>query len=233
MAKAVRPGAVKTRLIADGLTPDAAAGVHEAMLSCVVARLDRLLPRSWSRVLAVGDPDWVGMDAPADAEASLRVEADRVGAAPDRWRVMPQGTGGLGDRLERIGVALGDRPVAFFGVDSPDVPAEALERLFAWLGNASESARLGIALGPTDDGGYWTLAAHRPRPAVLRGVDWGSERVYAQTLERAAAAGLAVTALHRWYDVDDVRDLAGLRSRLERASEPELLVLGNRLAELA
>ncbi|MHC4421673.1 MAG: DUF2064 domain-containing protein, partial [Planctomycetota bacterium] len=87
-----------------------------------------------------------------------------------------------------------------------------------------------LALGPTDDGGYWTLAARKHQAAVLTGIDWGGATVYDQTLRRAAEAGLAVRALPMWHDVDRPRDVDALRRRLGRQPEGRDLALGQ-LAE--
>jgi glycosyltransferase A (GT-A) superfamily protein (DUF2064 family) len=65
--------------------------------------------------------------------------------------------------------------------------------------------------------------------ALLRGIDWGSERVLAQTHERAAAAGLRLAELGAWHDVDDAADLAALRRRLRSAEEAALTELRDEL----
>ena len=49
---------------------------------------------------------------------------------------------------------------------------------------------------------------------VLTHIDWGSEGVYDQTLQRAVAAGLVVRTLPVWHDVDRPEDLDALRVRL-------------------
>ncbi|MEM9253172.1 MAG: DUF2064 domain-containing protein [Planctomycetota bacterium] len=202
MAKAGEPGRVKTRLI-PAIGAEAAAAVHRAMLACVLRRL----ADGWAgpRVLAVaGDPA-------------------RLGAEAAGWRVVDQGDGDLGDRLERVwrGPAVGGGAVAFFGVDSPDAPAAAWRAIDRVLAGAREGVGDGAeaAVGPVADGGYWTLAARSADrgAALLRGIDWGSERVLGQTRAAAAGAGLRLAELDAWHDVDDADDLAALRRRLADA----------------
>lgn len=217
MAKAGVPGRAKTRLI-PAIGPEAAAAVHHAMLMCVVRRLERW----WAgpRVLAMTGEGW------ERAAAGL--------AGGGGWAVVDQGDGDLGARLERVwrGEAVGGGAVAFFGVDSPDVPAEALEAMPGALDGAD------AAVGPVGDGGYWTLiAAGAERgAALLEGIDWGSERVHRQTHDRAAAAGLRCVDLPAWHDVDDIADLTAMRRRLIAATEPALVELraglDNRLGPL-
>ena len=192
MAKRPERGRVKTRL-AEG----ARFGENEvvelawAMLRCTATRLQA----RGHLVLAV-TPD-----------GSARVTAARLGIADAT--LLDQGPGGLGERMARVWLQVAeDRPVAFFGADSPDVPTESLDRIGLALDDAD------IACGPTLDGGYWTLAAGAYRPAVLDGIDWGSAGVYDQTRSRAVEAGLSFQPLPPWPDVDRPDDVEALRERL-------------------
>ena len=64
------------------------------------------------------------------------------------------------------------------------------------------------------------LGLLRPVEAVFRGMDWSTEAVHRQTLERAEAAGLPVQEGDSRYDVDESEDLARLRE--EVAERPYL-----------
>jgi rSAM/selenodomain-associated transferase 1 len=195
MAKRPEAGQVKTRLTAAGAwSPRVAAELAEAMLRCIARRLEAA---STEMVLAV---------SPAGCGEQL---AATLGLGP--VRLLDQGGGDLGQRLDRVWKAVGtDRPVAFFGSDSPDVPDSALDDIPAAL------AECDVAVGPTDDGGYWTLAAREHQPRVLSAIDWGEATVYDQTRRRAADAGLVVRALPMWHDVDRPEDVEALRRRLQQ-----------------
>jgi hypothetical protein len=136
---------------------------------------------------------------------------------------LEQGTGTLGQRMDRLWEARGGGPIVFLGSDSPDAPAEALASVSTRL------ARHEVLLGPVDDGGYWTLAARRHAPTLLADIDWGTDRVYHQSLAAAEAAGLRAAPLAPWHDVDSPEDLERLRHRLARATEPSLIRLRHRL----
>jgi len=73
-----------------------------------------------------------------------------------------------------------------------------------------------VVLGPAQDGGYGLIGARRPVPELFRGIAWGSDAVLAQTLARAAVAGLDVAQLPQIWDVDtalDWRRYLALRQR--------------------
>ena len=66
-----------------------------------------------------------------------------------------------------------------------------------------------------DDGGY--SGATMERPALKRlfeDIDWSTERVFTQTLERARELTLRVDVLPEFYDIDDARALRRLCSEL-------------------
>lgn len=129
--------------------------------------------------------------------------------------LVPQPRASFGTRLRgalEAGLARGYR-VIVVGMDSPTLPRSVLRAAFARL-DAHD-----CVVGPATDGGYYLIGARGPLPASLfRGMPWSTSRVAAETIRRAAAAGLEVAVLPSWYDVDDgaglrrlLRDGAGLR----------------------
>ena len=197
MAKDPARVGVKSRLTTGGWTAAEAGQVAEVMLRCIAQRLREAA----SRVVLAVTPDGAGPGL-----------ADRLGLDPDD--VVDQGPGDLGSRLDRVWRVAGtDDPVAFFGGDSPDVPSSLLAAIPSTLEVCD------VAVGPTGDGGYWTLAARTHTPAVLKGIDWGSAHVYDQTRLKAAGAGLVVGTLPPWHDVDHPGDVDALRERLRQLQE--------------
>lgn len=117
-------------------------------------------------------------------------------------------------------------PIVFFGVDSPDAPAGLLAALPGKLDAAD------VVLGRSSDGGYWTLGARRFAPAVLRGIDWGTSKVYHQSVAAARRAGLTVADAGDFHDVDEPADLDHLLARLQSATEPPLVQLREQLRRI-
>lgn len=209
MAKAPHPGLAKRRLAASGLGDESAARIADVMLRCTVERLSR-----HGHVIVACTPD---ATAPALA-ALLTLPAGRV---------VPQGAGDLGARILRVWQRdVGGGPAAFFGCDAPDIPHAHIEAIARALEGDD------LAMGPTTDGGYWTLAGRAPAAAALEDMPWGTGSMACLTRRRASDAGLTVAELPLWYDVDDVADLQALHVRLAAAhDDPALERLMRRLDE--
>lgn len=203
MAKAPRAGQAKTRL-APPLRLDESAALAACFAQDTVALARGLAPHV---MLAY---------APTDARALLEP-------------LMPEGllwTEQRGDDLgARISAAIaaaaagGGAPFLVLGTDSPTLPpAYARAALRALTVGETD-----IALGPTDDGGYYLIGLRRPPPAELfRAIVWSSAQVYQQTAANAARLGLRLRELPRWYDVDTATDLCRLQEELVTDGEARM-----------
>jgi glycosyltransferase A (GT-A) superfamily protein (DUF2064 family) len=106
--------------------------------------------------------------------------------------------------------ANGHGPVVVVGTDSPTLPPSFVAEAIGSLA-AGESD---VALGPTEDGGYYLVGLRELARDLFRGVAWSTPHVYRQTAENAARARLRTLELPRWYDVDTPADLLRLRAEL-------------------
>jgi rSAM/selenodomain-associated transferase 1 len=207
------PGRCKRRL-AVVIGRRHAAAVQARLTAHVVAAARQLRQRA-------GRPG--GADPP---ELVLAVDG-LAGRAARRWgralgagRVRLQGRGGLGVRLRRQlqrSRAEGAGAVVVVGSDLPELVAADLLMAFETL------EQVPLVLGPARDGGYWLIglagaALAEPAGAVAllfaghRGpIPWGSERVLAQTLAAAEAAGLPWRLLAVRGDLDRPEDLRAWR----------------------
>jgi len=59
---------------------------------------------------------------------------------------------------------------------------------------------------PAEDGGYALIGLRRPVPDIFNGIEWGSDRVLAQTRERLRVRGLRWGELETLWDVDRPAD---------------------------
>ncbi|WP_428386745.1 DUF2064 domain-containing protein [Mucisphaera sp.] len=226
MAKPPVPGRVKTRL-ASTLGDEAAADVHRVMLTCVLDRLKSHCPGR--HILALDGYSEAANSSAAGSSESAEAAAIRATAEEAReigWKVIGQAAGDLGDRLTAAWEASGSGPVAFFGVDSPDVPEEALNRLWELLEGVE------VAVGPAEDGGFWTLLAQNAPKTLWNGIDWGTEGVFSQLWGNLERLDLARNQYPIWHDVDDLAGLEGLMKRLAAEPESALVRLKEQLERL-
>jgi rSAM/selenodomain-associated transferase 1 len=115
----------------------------------------------------------------------------------------------LGERMQNaLALALRRyRSAILIGTDAPALTAADLRRAARWLQGGAD-----VVLAPAEDGGYALIAATRVSSSLFRGMPWGSDRVYAETVKRANQAGLRWRALRTVWDVDRPADLERLRS---------------------
>jgi hypothetical protein len=75
--------------------------------------------------------------------------------------------------------------------------------------------------GPSDDGGYYLIGMKKLHPKLFEAIEWSTDQVRMQTLERAAETGLGVRLLPGSYDVDDRWTLHRLCDDLLNPNESE------------
>jgi hypothetical protein len=136
-------------------------------------------------------------------------EADYFRQAFPGLRLIPQGEGDLGERMERALRTLlagGSAAAALIGSDTPDLPVALVEAAFAALREAD------VVVAPARDGGYVLVGERRHVPELFCGIPWSTAGVLAATRQRAAAADFR--EIGGWEDVDD---LPSLRRLVERS----------------
>ena len=195
VGKAPEPGLAKTRLIGQHLSAQAAAALYRGFL------LDTLqlgLGLGWERVTLVH---------PARAGAAAALAA----LVPPPVKLRAQGGTGLGHALASAvarHLAEGFQRVVLIGSDTPSLPVELIEAGCLSLDECD------VCLGPSSDGGYYLIGLRAAHLGLFERIDWSTDRVYGQTLERARQLGLLTRSLPEWYDVDTLADLDRLRAEL-------------------
>ncbi len=194
IAKAPRPGHSKTRLCPP-LTHEQAADLARAFLldTVVLAQSSgadvRLMCRDVLEQQSLAEH--VSADVPVDT----------------------QSTHGLGDALESAfvrGLAAGYRAVSVIGMDTPTLPPATLREAFLALRDGAD-----VVLGPSEDGGYYLLAASAVHPHLFRDMVWSTSTVARETVDRCQTLRLRTHVLQSWQDVDDCAVLEQLRVSLE------------------
>jgi rSAM/selenodomain-associated transferase 1 len=199
MAKAPRPGDVKTRLCPP-LSPAQAADLGRAFLLDKIAQV-RALPGVTPAIAF----------SPENERALFERLAPGFTLVPQRGEDLGARLHGALDELLRRGHA------AALAIDSdtPTLPSEFLEQ--AVLGSGKDE--VDVVLGPTEDGGYYLVGVREARRELFEAIPWSTAAVLTTTLARARAAGLKAACLPSWFDVDTPADLERLRAALDAAPD--------------
>ncbi|MBO9555142.1 TIGR04282 family arsenosugar biosynthesis glycosyltransferase [Cellulomonas sp.] len=178
LAKEPIPGRVKTRLHS-AFRPEEAAALARAALEDTVAALAAEPAHHRVAVLDGAPGDWL----------------------PRGFDVVPQPSGGLGERLSAAFAAVLDRPgrspALLVGMDTP--------QLAAHLGSVDFRGADAV-LGLTDDGGYWAIGLRTANPRVFDGIPMSTPQTGAAQLARLHDLGLSVRLLPPLRDVDEPTD---------------------------
>ena len=220
MTKAPQAGRVKTRLVPP-LTPEEAAELNKCFLRDTAVSISlccspdpsgrppiasnaRLHPGAY------GAPQQccgIAVYTPIGAESSYD------GILPADFSLLPQRGDKFGERLYFAVKDLfkcGFESVCLIDSDSPTVPAENFAEAVEFLGWREDR----VVLGPSDDGGYYLIGMKKPHRHLFEQIDWSTERVFNQTIQRATEVGLEVKLLPGGYDVDDEASLRRLCNEL-------------------
>ena len=192
MAKAPRPGTVKTRL-APLLGDHRCVALQRALISHTVSVACSVAPET--TFLAY---------APADARGELAADI-----AP-AIELIPQVGGHLGQRL-RAAVdqvqAIHPGPIVVIGTDIPMLCGRHLRAACDRLASGHD-----VVLGPACDGGYYLVSMAQSQPAVF-GIDpelWGGPEVLAATVARCRDHQLRVGLPDTLRDLDTPGDATAL-----------------------
>jgi uncharacterized protein len=207
MAKAPRPGRVKTRL-SPPLKPEQASDLNICFLRDTTENIRQVTEAGGSAGLVAYTP--VGDESAFD------------GLLPPEFLLVPQRGDGFGERLlyacEDL-LAGGFSAACLIDSDSPTLPQEALRKAVEHLSRPGDR----MVLGGCEDGGYYLIGVKNPHRRLFEDIDWSTERVFQQTIERAQEIGLEVELLPLWFDVDDAAALERLQRELagdRRIQEP-------------
>lgn len=204
MAKAPRPGKVKTRLVPP-LTLEQAAELNICFLKDTTENI--------LRIAAGAKAEGVVSYTPAGDESLFD------GVLPPSFALLAQRDGNFGERL--LGTAedlfaCGFGSACLIDSDSPTVP----EAAYAQAVNALQRPGDRVVLGPSRDGGYYLIGMKQAHAALFNDIHWSTESVYAETVEAVRKSGLDLVELPLWYDVDDGATLDTLVEELVGGATP-------------
>jgi rSAM/selenodomain-associated transferase 1 len=190
MARAPLAGRIKQRLAAR-VGAVSAARFYRTCLAHTLLRLGR--DQRWRTLLAVS-PD-CDVSAPYWPRGIERV---------------PQGSGDLAARMQRLFRRLPPGPALIVGSDIPAIKPSDIAHAFRLLGNSD------AVFGRAADGGYWLVGLRRsPRLlAPFARVRWSGPHALADTLRNLEGHRIAFAAT--LSDVDSEEDYRSARGTFER-----------------
>jgi len=194
MAKASLAGSVKTRLVPP-LSYEEAAELNTCCLADVAANMAEASARAPIQGFAAYHP--------------LGSERCFKELLPDNFKLLAPREPTIGRSLfhaARDLFAAGYGSVCLINADSPTLPTDLLVEAVRCLQEPGDR----VVLGPAADGGYYLIGLKKFHQRLFEAIDWSTERVYRQTIMRAAEIGVSVAPLAEWYDVDDEPSLAVL-----------------------
>ncbi|MGE5212178.1 MAG: TIGR04282 family arsenosugar biosynthesis glycosyltransferase [Nitrospirota bacterium] len=218
MTKVPQPGRVKTRLTPP-LTPEQAAELNKCFLRDTAVAISIASsgglrpPKVGSARIPAGahraPPQGCGIAVytPVGAESAY------IDILPADFSLLPQRGDNFGERLYFAVEDLfkcGFGSVCLIDSDSPTVPSENFAEAVGLLSGSGDR----VVLGPSDDGGYYLIGLKKPDRHLFEQIDWSTERVLNQTIERATEIGIDIRLLPTGYDVDDDASLRRLRQEL-------------------
>src|SRR5258708_36289430 len=197
MAKAPRPGGVKTRL-APSLSLDTVVAFYRCLLDDTLA-----LARS------LGDVEVAIMCPDSDVDELTQLAGNQAS-------VVAQKGEGLAAGLTSVFAHFTEehpRRIIAFNSDSPHLPRSVLEDAFETL------AAHDVVVGPTHDGGYYLVGAKTSHPTLFAGDGMGTSSALERLLSRVQALELSVGLVDPFYDIDVSDDLTRLAAELRLAPE--------------
>jgi rSAM/selenodomain-associated transferase 1 len=197
MAKAPRPGEVKTRLT-PSLSPAAVAAFYCCLLDDTLAL---------ARSLKLGGVEVAIMCPESDVDELQRLATNEASVVAQRGE-------GLAAGLTSVFAHFADghqRRTIAFNSDSPHLPPSVLEDAFETLGAHD------VVVGPTHDGGYYLVGAKAFHPTLFAHDGMGTGSALERLLSRARALEVSVGFAAPFYDIDVVDDLTRLAEELRLA----------------
>jgi uncharacterized protein len=103
----------------------------------------------------------------------------------------------------------GFEKVAIIGSDFPHITENTIVVAFNNL------KIYDCVLGPAVDGGYYLIGLNKIHESIFEGIDWSTEKVYQQTLEKAEKNNITIKNLDMQYDVDTMKEIKQLYNDLQ------------------
>lgn len=191
------PGKVKTRLAKD-IGDEKACAVYKSLAENVIKNIFTINP---------GTYDVHFFFTPADKENEIKnwlksiIDNERA----FHLQYSPQKGNTLGERMSNAFQQTLQRKdckrCIIIGTDCPEIEATMIESVFEMLKEKD------IVIGPCKDGGYYLLGMSVFVPDLFVDIDWSTDQVFIQTMEKVQKNNLSCSILETLTDIDTQEDL--------------------------
>lgn len=193
MAKQPFAGKTKTRLM-PAMTSEQAAALYECFLEDKLTQMRQL--RNVQRAIAYH---------PAVAH-------DYFARLAPGFKLFEQTGEDLSTRLKQVTRAAFEenyQRVVLIDSDTVTLPPNYLQQALDRL----DRSEVDVTLGPCEDGGYYAIGLKAPHLSLFE-VKMSTPSVTADTLRQGEMAGLNISILPQWWDIDTPADLKRLQGEL-------------------
>jgi rSAM/selenodomain-associated transferase 1 len=194
MAKAPKPGMVKTRLT-DSLPSTAVTALYRCLLEDTLALAESLTGVE----VAVMCPE-------PDQDELAQLLGNKVQVVAQKGQGLAAGLTSVFRHFTAAG-----RHVIAFNSDSPHLAPSVLNCAFEIL------ATHDVVVGPTHDGGYYLVGAKADYPSLFEGDGMGTRSALDRLLTRTKELELSTGFTEPFYDIDVANDLILLARELRLA----------------
>lgn len=115
----------------------------------------------------------------------------------------PQRGADLGQRMKnaiRDEIAEGAESVVLIGTDCVQVDSSVINKAFESMHDND------VVIGPATDGGYYLIACRASFNELFENIEWSTNKVYSQTMNRIDELGLKTFILEKKTDIDTYED---------------------------
>jgi len=206
-ARYPEPGKTKTRLAAK-IGDKPAADLYACCVRDLVSRLTQLTDQLW----IASTPDMPESNKWFQSLVTIQEE--------DQPKLLNQPEGDLGQRVDwffRKAIDQNNGPAVLIGTDSPDLPSSRITQAFELLNGGIAD----VVTVPAADGGYVLIGMAGKPGGLFDKIRWSSPFTLLDTIKAVDSAGLRLSVLPTWYDIDHVENLGTLAALQEHPGQTE------------
>jgi len=104
----------------------------------------------------------------------------------------------------------GYKKIVIIGSDFPNISERIILTAFKYLKNYN------CVIGPAVDGGYYLIGLNEINESIFKDIDWSTNKVYQQTLEKSRQNNIKIKNLETQYDVDTMKEIKQLYFDLQK-----------------